>query len=156
MRVLDLACGRGRNAIAAAKLGAHVVAVDVDEEKLRTAAQAAKESGVTVQWVRADLRSDQVPAGPFDLVMIFNYLDRTRLDTFLGAVAPGGYFMAETFLEAQREFGWGPSSPDHLLRPAELLSLVHPFEIILARDVIETIDGRQMALASVLAQRPTE
>ena len=35
-------------------------------------------------------------------------------------VAPGGFLMMETFLTAQRELGWGPTSDDHLLRPGEL------------------------------------
>lgn len=155
-RVLDIACGQGRHAIAAARLGAHVVALDADGDNLSAAEEAAKLAGVRVEWVRTDLERDPLPPGVFDVVTIFNYLDRARMPTFLQAVAPGGWVLLETFLEQQREFGWGPSSPDHLLRPAEIISLVQPFEIMLARDVIETIDGQQMALASVLAQRPVE
>jgi SAM-dependent methyltransferase len=37
MRVLDLACGEGRHAIAAALLGAQVVGLDRDEARLSTA-----------------------------------------------------------------------------------------------------------------------
>lgn len=155
-RVLDIACGRGRHAIAAARLGAHVIAIDSDEYKLKAAADSARQDGLSVEWVKADLERGPLPPGPFDLVMVFNYLDRDRMAQFLATVAPGGYFILETFLEQQREFGWGPTSADHLLKPAELLSLVNPFEIVLARDVIETIDGRQMALASILAWCPHE
>jgi SAM-dependent methyltransferase len=154
--VLDIACGRGRHAIPAAALGARVVAVDADDERLRAAQEAAREAGVSVQWLRQDLDRDSLPRGPFDVVMMFDYLNRPLMSQILGTVAPGGFFISETFLEQQREFGWGPTSPDHLLKPAELLSLVKPFEVILARDVIETIDGRQMALASIVAQRPND
>jgi hypothetical protein len=31
---------------------------------------------------------------------------------------------------------------------------VEPFEILLAREVLEVLDGRSSAVASVLAQRP--
>lgn len=155
-RVLDIACGRGRHAIPAARLGARVVAVDSDDERLRAAEEAARKAGVSVQWLRRDLERDPLPPGPFDVVMMFDYLNRPLMSQILGTVAPGGFFISETFLEQQREFGWGPMSPDHLLKPAELLSLVKPFEVILARDVIETIDGRQMALASIVAQRPND
>lgn len=155
-RVLDLACGRGRHAIAAAQLGARVVAIDADEEKLREAADAARQARLPIEWMKADLERDPLPPGPFDLVMVFNYLDRRRMAQFLAPMAPGAYFMSETFLERQREFGWGPTSPDHLLKPVELLSLVHPLDVILARDVIEIVNGRQMALGSILAQRSYE
>ncbi len=156
MRVLDLACGDGTHAIAAAERGAEVVAVDIDPERLKAAETAAGKAGVTVQWLMADLTKDPLPDGQFDVVMIFNYLDRERIPQFLEAVKPGGYFMSETFLEQQRDLGWGPTSDDHLLKSGELWSLVKPFEIVLAREVLEILDGRTKAIASILAQRPRE
>ena len=155
MRVLDVACGRGRHAMAAAARGAEVMAVDADEEQLKAAEKVARKAQLQVDWRMADLQQD-LPDGPFDMVMVFNYLDRARMSNFLDMVRPGGYFMAETFLEQQRELGWGPTDDEHLLRPGELWSLVEPFEIILARDVLEVLDGRPMAVASVLARRPVE
>lgn len=155
-RVLDIACGRGRHAIAAAERGANVTAVDGDAERLRVAEQAAQRARVSVEWVELDLERDPLPNGGFDVVMLFNYLDRKRMADFLGAVKPGGYFLAETFLEQQRDLGWGPTSDAHLLKTGELWSLVSPYEIVLAREVLEILDGHPSALASVLAQRPPE
>ncbi len=156
MRVLDLACGRGRHAIAAAARGAKVVAVDSDAECLQTAEKLAERAQLQIEWRYADLTQEEPPAGPFDLVMIFNYLDRIRWRSFMNLIRPGGFLMAETFLEQQLELGWGPTNEDHLLKPCELWSLVDPFEIILARDALEVLDGRPMAVGSVLAQRPPE
>jgi SAM-dependent methyltransferase len=156
MRVLDLGCGRGSHAIGAARRGARVVAVDVDDDRLRDAERAARKAGVSVEWVKADLAYDPLPEGPFDFVMQFGYLDRRRLPEFLDLVKPGGYFEAEAFLEAQRALGWGPTADEHLLKPAEFWSLVGDFEIVLAREVHETLDGRTKAIASILARRPTE
>lgn len=141
--------------MAAAARGAEVMAVDADEEQLKAAEKVARKAQLQVDWRMADLQQD-LPDGPFDMVMVFNYLDRARMSNFLDMVRPGGYFMAETFLEQQRELGWGPTDDEHLLRPGELWSLVEPFEIILARDVLEVLDGRPMAVASVLARRPVE
>jgi len=71
----------------------------------------------------------------------------------LGLVAPGGRLMMETFLEAQRESGWGPTSDRHLLRPGELSRLVDPLTVVHGREVIETVDAeRWRAVASVVAQ----
>lgn len=156
VRVLDLACGQGCNAIAAARRGATVVAVDADRDRLQDAEAAARKIGVVVEWVQADLANDPLPAGPFDVVMQFNYLHRARLPEYLAAVKPGGYFSAETFLEQQRELGWGPTSDEHLLKRGELWSLVTPYEIVLAREVLEVLDGRTRAVASVLARRSLE
>ncbi len=156
MRVLDVACGNGRHAIGAAQRGAAVVGVDADEAKLTVARRQAEEAGVTVEWVCADLTRAPLPPGPFDMVMVFNYLDRARMPELLQAVKPGGYLLMETFLEQQRELGPGPSSDDHLLKSGELLFLVEPFQIVLAREVLEVLDGDSRAVASVLAERPTE
>jgi 2-polyprenyl-3-methyl-5-hydroxy-6-metoxy-1,4-benzoquinol methylase len=155
MHVLDVACGTGRHAMAAAARGANVLAMDADEERLRAGEKTAKKAQLHIEWRKADLQED-LPSGPFDMVMVFNYLDRSRMSQFLEMVRPGGYFLAETFLEQQRELGWGPTDDEHLLRPGELWSLVEPLEIVLARDVLEVVDGRPMAVASVLARRPQE
>jgi SAM-dependent methyltransferase len=155
-RVLDLGCGQGCHAIAAARRGAKVVGVDIDGEQLQEAEIAARNANVSVEWVQADLASAPLPAGPFDVVMQFNYLDRGRLPEFLDAVRPGGYFQAEAFLEQQRDLGWGPTSDAHLLKRGELWSLVGNFEVVLAREVLEILDGRTRAVASVLARRPLE
>lgn len=150
--MLDLACGSGRHAIAAARLGARVVAIDADFRKIATARERSR--SLSILWIAADLRTYPLPRDAFDLVMIFNYLDRARMAEFRQAVRPGGFLLCETFLEAQREFGWGPMSADHLLQSGELVRLAEPFEILLAREVVEFASGRPMAVASVLAQRP--
>ncbi|MBI2402961.1 MAG: class I SAM-dependent methyltransferase [Gemmatimonadetes bacterium] len=151
-RVLDLACGRGRHAIAAASLGAAVTAVDADAERIAAGRRVART--LPIEWVCADLRTFPFPPRAFDVVMVFNYLDRSRMPELRGTVRPRGYLLCETFLEAQREHGWGPTSDDHLLKPGELLELVEPFEVILAREALDFVGGRPMAVASILAFRP--
>jgi tellurite methyltransferase len=152
--VLDVAAGVGRHALPAAAGGAHVVAVDSDKAKLKDGRKAAEKAGLVVEWAQADLTVYPIPPKSFDVVMIFNYLDRRRMPDFLEAVRPGGYLLFETFLEGQRQYGWGPKSDDHLLRSGELLGLIGSSEIVLAREVIEVVAARPMAVASVLALRP--
>ena len=109
-RVLDLACGAGRHAIAAAELGGRVTAVDADAGRLRAARKVAQHRRLSVDWVEADLEHYPVPRLAFDVVLIFNYLDRRRMRDFAEAVTLGGHFIMETFLESQRQLGWGPKS----------------------------------------------
>jgi len=149
--VLDLACGSGRHALPAAERGAEVVAVDADGEVLALLEREAERRRLAVKCLHMDLRTSKIEPAAFDAVLMFNYLDRTRFPDFLAAVRPGGYVLAEAFLVSQREHGWGPDSDDHLLQPGELLHLVEPFEIFLEREVIEVLDGRPAAIASVVA-----
>ena len=153
-RVLDLACGSGRHALAAAGLGGQVTAVDRDAASLEMGRKEAKARGLKVTWIEANLESTWPDLGTFDTVLVFNYLDRERMPRILDTVAPGGHIMLETFLEAQRAFGWGPQSDAHLLRTGELAKLVAPLVVIHGREVVEAVDSaRWSAMASVLAQR---
>ena len=152
MRVIDLACGEGRHSLAAAALGAAVVGVDRDPHKLAIARERAAATQLSVEWREVDLEGPWPELGSFDAVLVFNYLDRASMPRILGLVAPGGRLLMETFLEAQREAGWGPTSERHLLCPGELGRLVAPLTILHGREVYETVDAeRWRAVASVIA-----
>jgi len=153
-RVLDLACGEGRHSLAAAALGAEVVAVDRDEEAIAAGRELAAEHDLEVDWRVADLEQPWPDLGRFDAVLVFNYLDRARMPAVLELVGPGGFLLMETFLTAQRELGWGPTSDHHLLRPAEIGRLVAPLTVLHGREVLEAIDAeRWRAVGSVIAVR---
>ncbi|MEI7769838.1 MAG: class I SAM-dependent methyltransferase [Chloroflexales bacterium] len=55
-RALDLACGTGAAALALAASGARVVGVDRSRAMLRIARARARDRGVPVRWVAADIR----------------------------------------------------------------------------------------------------
>lgn len=154
--MLDLACGSGRHALLAAEMGAEVVAVDADGDAIDILDREAKRRKLPVKALHLDLKTSEIAPAAFDVVMMFNYLDRERWPDFRAAVRPGGHLLAETFLENQRDLGWGPQSDDHLLKPGELVRLAEPYEVFLSREVIDMVDGRPAALASILAQRPPE
>jgi len=153
-RLLDLACGEGRHALAAAALGAHVLGVDHDSEKLATARDMASLRGLNAEFRCVDLEGAWPELGVFDVVLVFNYLDRARMPQVVECLGPGGVLIMETFLEAQRELGWGPADSAHLLRPGELTRLVQPLEVVHGREVLEPVDAeRWRAVASVVARR---
>lgn len=64
-RLLDVACGTGRHAVAFAELGYEVIGSDVNEELLAVARVAA---GNRMQFVAGDMRDLHLDGGPFDLV----------------------------------------------------------------------------------------
>lgn len=153
-RVLDLACGSGRHAIAAAELGAEVTAVDKDPARLEAGKQAARSRGLTITWLQWDLTGSAPPLGTFDVLLLFNYLDRARLPALTEFLRPGGLFMMETFLEDQKGFDWGPTSDEHLLKRGELPRLLPAFEILHGREALEPVEGvHWSAVAGVVARK---
>jgi len=155
MRVLDVACGTGRHAIAAALLGADVTAMDHDHAALAQARAAAERAEVCVSLLEVDLEGAWPALGTFECVCVFNYLDRARIAELKELVAPGGVLVMETFLAAQRMQGWGPSHDAHLLDPGELARLVAPWLVLHGREALEDAGGERVrAVASIVARRP--
>ena len=77
--VLDLACGRGRNALAAARHGARVLALDRSPQALAELNAAARAERLPIQPARADLETGHgipVRAGTCSVVLVFRFLFR--------------------------------------------------------------------------------
>jgi len=120
--VLDLAAGSGRHTRLLLARGHPVTALDRD---LAGLADLAEESGFAL--VQADLENGSpwpLPGRQFAGVVVTNYLWRPILPQILASLAVGAVLIYETFAAGQERFG-KPSNPDFLLRPGELLDLVH-------------------------------
>jgi SAM-dependent methyltransferase len=117
------------------------------------ARQRAAAARLSIDWRELDLERAWPELGSFDAILVFNYLDRASMPRILRLLSPGGLLIMETFLEAQRDAGWGPTSEKHLLRPGELARLVFPLEVVQGREALETVDSsRWQALASIVAR----
>lgn len=150
--VLDLACGRGRNARAVWAAGLPLLGIDRDPDALRELVAAAP--GVLA--VRADLEArDVIPLRPgaFGAVLVFRYLHRPLLPAIEALLRPGGWLLYETFTVAQRALGRGPRSPAFLLEPGELRQ---SFPGLLVEGFEEGLSAgeRPEALARLAARRP--
>lgn len=66
--VLELGCGTGTNAIWLARQGLRVTAADISPAAIEKAVQRASAADVQVAFAAADLLTDDVTGGPFDLV----------------------------------------------------------------------------------------
>jgi SAM-dependent methyltransferase len=91
-RVLDVPCGAGRLALPLAERGCAVTGVDISQEFLDAAAEAAAEKGLSraIALRRGDMRD--LPAGAgFDAAFCFGnsfgYLDDRGNEAFLDAIA---------------------------------------------------------------------
>lgn len=152
-RVLDIACGRGRNALFLAEQGMSVTAVDISEEALEQLTREAARRNLPVEARRLDLETDpHLPADAFDLVLDFFYLHRPLLPSLRQAVRPGGVAVLRTFSRAG-SFPGGPENPDFVLHPGELLKIFTGWEILLHEEGMEP-SRKGGSLAGIVARRP--
>jgi len=107
-RVLDLGAGIGRHALALARMGCKVQALDAAVESTRVIGLAARAEGLEIGVQQGSMTELPYPDGSFDHVLSWNVIyhgDETVLRATLAEVArvlrPGGTFMA-TMLSARR------------------------------------------------------
>ena len=123
--VLDLASGRGRHSLAAARLGLDVLAVDRNADSLADLSGFEATPG-HIETQVLDLEGVGPPAlGPsrFGAILVFRYLHRPLATWIESLLCPGGLLLYETFTLQQRRLGWGPSREEFLLAPGELPEL---------------------------------
>lgn len=149
-RALDLAMGPGRNAIYLAKRGFAVDGVDISPDAVQTALEAARRAGVTIKAQVADLEGGyQIEKEAYDVIICFNYLQRSLIPQIKDGLNEGGVVVYETFTVDQPKFG-KPRNPDYLLQHVELLRLFQEFQCLRYREGI--IEGPR-AVASIVAKK---
>jgi 2-polyprenyl-3-methyl-5-hydroxy-6-metoxy-1,4-benzoquinol methylase len=149
-RALDIAMGTGRNAIYLAKMGFRVEGVDASSEKIEVALERARMEDVSILAREEDLEKiPYIEEEAYDLVICFNYLQRSLMPQIKNWVKTGGTLMYETYTIDQQQLG-KPKSPDHLLKHNELLHTFQDFCVVRYR---EGIIGGKRAIASIIAQK---
>lgn len=163
-KVLCLADGEGRNGVYLARSGSSVTSVDSSTVGLAKAEQLAREFGVAIETVPADLADFEIEPGAWDsIVSIFCHLHRdlrTRLHRgVVAGLKAGGTFLLEAYTPKQLEFGTGgPSSVEYLMDLESLgmeldgLDIIHGAELV--RDVVEGVKHTGKAsVVQVLARK---
>jgi SAM-dependent methyltransferase len=156
----DLACGSGREAAFLALFRPRVLGVDILPDALRQARTLARASGVPAGRLtlrRADLTDaravgDLLRPRRFRVILCFRYLDRALLPVIAGALAPGGWVIYQTFLEAQARAGRRPARAAFLLKPGELRSIFESPGGIEIVHYTEGPDARGDHLASLVGR----
>ena len=165
-RALDLACGVGRNALWLADRGWRVTGVDYSEVALAEARRRAVERQLDVDWIYADVTEWEPEVGAYDLVCIL-YLQVPAADRHavlrraVSALAPGGTLLVVGHhLRNISEGVGGPSSPDVLFTPDDIVADVARLSLERAETVlrpVETEEGMRDAIdALVKARRPVD
>ena len=149
-RVLDVAMGAGQNAVYLAKMGFEVKGVDISPEAVSNALELGRKSGVNLRTQVADLEKNyHIEKGAYEVIICFNYLQRSLIPQIKDGLRKGGMVVYETFIVDQAQFG-KPKNPDYLLRHNELLNMFRDFRCLCYREGI--VENRR-AVASIIAQK---
>jgi SAM-dependent methyltransferase len=150
---LDVAAGRGRNALALARAGMTVVAVDFSTEAMRLLAATARAARLAIWPVVANLDSFHLKDESLDAIVNINFLDRALFPKFKSALRSGGILIADTFLVDQATVGH-PRDPRFLLGHGELRALAAGLEVEEYREGPVTYpNGERAFRASIAARR---
>jgi SAM-dependent methyltransferase len=142
---LDLACGAGRNAVWLAERGWRVTAVDFSSVALDRARELASSREVAIEWIDADVLAWSPRARHYDLVtMLYLQLPTTErrdaLRRAAEAVRPGGTLLVvgHDLLNLTEGVG-GPSQPDVLFTPDDIVADLSGFEVEKAERVRRSV-----------------
>ena len=150
---LDIACGRGRNALYLAQEGFEVTAVDISAVALDLLHQQAQQRQLAIATRKIDLEQGGVlPAGPFDLLLNFFYLHRPLIPQELERVRPGGIAVFRTFSQAGCD-RFGEIKPEIALAPGELLNIFSGWNVLHHEEGLEP-SAKGGSLAGIVARRP--
>lgn len=116
-RALDIACGRGQNAIFLAQKGFEVDAVDISSEALKNLQQFPN-----IQTYNMDI--NEFIFKEYDLVVVTNFLERSIFTKMQRALKENAIVIYETFTYKSS------MNPKYCLRPNELVQSFCDLEII--------------------------
>ena len=120
---LDLACGRGANALWLAEhTGLEVHAWDFSAAGIARLDAAAGARGLQVAAEVRDVILLPPDPDSFDVVVVTHFLERSIVPALIAALRPGGLVLYQTFAR-EAVSDRGPSTPEWRLARNELLAL---------------------------------
>ncbi len=140
-KVLCLAEGEGRNAVYLAERGHRVTAVDFSKVGLSKLERLAKQKGVVVEAVHADLNDFKINAEKWDAVVsIWCHtpieLRRKLHSQIVESLNPGGVFILEAYRPAQLEYKTGgPPTADLMMNLTDLKQELTGLKLEIAHEI---------------------
>jgi len=130
---LDLACGRGGNALLLAEQGLQVNAWDISNVVISDLRQLAEDSNVMLAADVRDVESEPPSAEQFDVIVVSYFLDRDSMPALAAALKPGGLIFYQTFTR-ERVSSRGPQRDAFRLARQELLQQFSSLELVVYRE----------------------
>ncbi len=160
--VLDLGCGLGNLAIAAAQAGHRVTALDACNRAVEDLQRRAGEASLPVHAAWADL-SDWTAPRTYDSVVsigLLMFLDcahaRRVMDEIMRAVRPGGLCVLNVLVEGTTFMSMFDEQAHCLVPPDELLRCFAGWTVLDHRveDFDAPVPGQIKRFATLIARRP--
>ncbi|MGZ8215912.1 class I SAM-dependent methyltransferase [Methylomagnum sp.] len=130
---LDLASGLGGNALFLARRGLETHAVDISAEAIGYLEILAGRLNLPIRAEVGDIVLHPPSAGSFDVIVVSRFLDRSLAAPLMAALRPKGLLCYQTYTREKATVG-GPSNPDFLLAPNELLKLFAGLRVVVYRE----------------------
>lgn len=155
-RALELACGRGGNALFLAQQGFETEAWDISPVAIEALDALARHLGLPLRTEARDILAAPPDPGSFDVIVVSHFLDRGLIPKLSASLRPGGLVFYQTFTRT-RVTSAGPSNDEFRLADNELLQLFEGFQILVYRE--EGLQGNPRQgfrdEAMLVALRPT-
>lgn len=153
-QALDLACGRGGNALFLARKGLDVQAWDLSATAIAALRRQASRENLAIEACVRDVCERPPSPESFDVICVSFYLERLITARIRKALRPGGLLYYQTFID-ERVTDNGPSNPVYRLGPNELLELFAPLHVLAFHEEGRTGDPGQglRDIACLVAQR---
>lgn len=153
---LELASGLGGNAIFLAQRGLHTRAWDISTLAVEKLNAFAGDEGWPLKAEVYDVEKNPPEKGCFDVIVVSYFLYRKLLPFLSKALRPNGLLFYQTFTTERAADSPGPSNPDFLLQPNELLKTFSEMKILAYREDGMSGDFNQgrRGIAALVAQRP--
>lgn len=135
-KCLDLACGRGANALLLAECGLESHAWDISPVALEAVEEKALSKSLKINTLQRNVEQHPPEIHSFDVIVVSQFLHRPSCADLVKALKPGGLLFYQTYHQHKLN-SKGPSNEKFLLQPQELLSLFSDLEVVLYRE-----DGR--------------
>jgi SAM-dependent methyltransferase len=132
-RALDLACGRGGNALLLAECGYQVDAWDISDVAVHSLQAHAKEHQFTIFPQIMDTNDLPVLNNIYDVIIISYFLQRDLFPWFNDALKPGGLLFYQTFTQTKVSTR-GPENSDFRLADQELIKQLSFLQLLVYRE----------------------
>jgi tellurite methyltransferase len=129
-RALDVACGRGQNALWMAGQGYHVDAIDISRVALSAAQERATRTGVkALSLIPSDLDEAEIEQEAYDVVVVVRFIKRGLIPAIRAAVRPGGRIIYQNpnthYLHVDPDH-----DPEQLFRIGELIGYFADWNVL--------------------------
>lgn len=126
-KAVDIASGRGANALLLAGAGLQTTAIDISPVGMEQLQSSAQKRSLNIDTRVEDLSvvsqgTEPLGTEQWDVIVVSNYLQRELFESIVRALRTDGLLYFETFVKNKSDHTVGPANPEYLLDNNELLN----------------------------------